>query len=139
MKTGRSVGGWLVGGFVVLTMIVASLVLRNMVSVAASPEDSWVQPVPVPTPPAVHAAKPADADTGGQALAFSQLEPAPVPTPPDGPASPRGQASQATALLLLGLSAFASFCLFLLCLGSGLPADNMVSAVRQAPTACQEG
>jgi hypothetical protein len=135
MKARQSIGGWLVGGLVVLTMVVASLVLGSMVSVAASPEDARVQPVPVPTPPAVHAAEAGDA-AAGPALAFSQPEPA--PTPPDSPASPRGQAIQATVLLLLGLSAFAAFALFLLRLGAGLPAEKMVPGMRQAPTACQE-
>jgi hypothetical protein len=51
MRSRYSVRGRLIGGFVVLTMVTASLVLATMVSTAASPASHQVQPVPVPTPP----------------------------------------------------------------------------------------
>ena len=139
MKTGRFAGGRLVGGFVVLAIVGAFLVVASVVSMDASPTDFKVQPAPVPTPPTVRAI--ADEEVAGmvaRAPATVAPSPKPVPTPPDSPLAPQGQTNWATVALILGLSAFATLGLFLLRLAVSMPAGSTVPGMHQAPTACQE-
>jgi hypothetical protein len=71
MRSRHSIRGRLVGGFLVLTMVAASLVLVTMVSMVASPEDPQVQPVPVLTPPPVQLAATETPATISQRPAFA--------------------------------------------------------------------
>jgi hypothetical protein len=133
MRSRHSVRGRLVGGFVVLTMVAASLVLATLVSMAASPEDPHVQPVPVPTPPA---AQPLAVEA--PATAFQRPAPVLVPTPPDSPVPSQSQASQAPALPLLGLPVLIAVGQAALRLWVGLPAERKAFGFRRTATACQE-
>jgi hypothetical protein len=133
MRSRYSVRGRLIGGFFVLTMVAASLVLATMVSMIASPEDPQVQPVPVPTPPPVQLAA-----TEAPATVSQRPAPVPVPTPPDSLIPPQGQASQAPALPLLGLPVIVAVGLAVLRLWVGLPSERKALGLRRTATACQE-
>jgi hypothetical protein len=133
MRSKHSVRGRLVGGFVVLTMVAASLVLATVVSMAASPENHQVQPVPVPTPPPVQPVA-----VEAPATASQRPVPMPVPTPPDSPVPSQGQASQAPALSPLGLPVLVAVGLAALRLWVGLPAERKAFGSRRTATACQE-
>lgn len=133
MRSRRSVRGRLVGGFVVLTMVAASLVLATMVSMAASPENHQVQPVPVPTPPPMQLAA-----TEAPATVSQRPAPVPVPTPPDSLVPPQSQASQVPGLSLLGLPVLVAVGLAALRLWVGLPAERKALGLRRTATACQE-
>jgi hypothetical protein len=133
VRSRRSVRGRLVGDFVVLVLVVASLVLATMVSTPVSPNYPQVRPVPVPTPPP---AQPVEARV--PATVAQRPAPAPVPMPPGNSVSPRGQASQASALALFELPALAAAGLVAFRLWVGLPAERKASAARRATTACQE-
>lgn len=132
MRSKRSVRGRLVGGFVVLAMVVASLVLATMSSVAASREVPQVQPLPVPAPPVQQAVSTAPA------LVSERPAPVPVPMPPGIPASPQNRANQALAVPLLGLSTSLALGLVGLRLGAGLPARRAAFGSGRAAAACQE-
>lgn len=133
MRSRRSVRGWLVGGFVVLTMVVSCLVLAILVSIAASPEDPQVQPVPVPTPSPVQLVA-----TGEHGTILLRPEPVPVPTPANSPVPLQGQASQSPDLPLLGVPVLVAVGLAALRLWVGLPAERKAFGLRRAATACQE-
>ena len=139
MKTVRLAGNKLVRGFVVMAFVVAPLVLVSIVSMGASPQEVKVQPEPVPTPPPVQAVA-VDASAGAVAKASAAVAPSPKPVsmPPGSQVIPQGQASWATLSLFLGLSTFATVGLFFLRLVANLAAGNVMSGMRQAPTACQE-
>jgi hypothetical protein len=133
MRSRDSVRGRLVGGFVVLTMVAASLVLATVVSMAAPPEDPQVQPVPVPTPSPVQPGA-----VAAPATAFQRPAPVPAPTPPGSPVLSQGQASQAPAISLLGLPVLVAVGLAALRLWVGIPAERKALGLRRTATACQE-
>jgi hypothetical protein len=133
MRSRYSVRGRLIGGFVVLTMVTASLVLATMVSTAASPASHQVQPVPVPTPRPVQLAA-----TEAPATFPLRPTPVPVPTPPDSLVPPQSQASQAPDLSLLGLPVLVAIGLPALRLWVSLPAERKALGLRRTATACQE-
>lgn len=135
MKARRSVRGRLVGGFVVLAMVVASLVLATMISVAASPEEPWVQPLPAPPPVPVEARA---QQVVSAVPALVSQRPAPVPMPPGIPASPQKRANQALAVPLLGLSTCLALGLVALRWRVGLPAGRAAFGSGRAAAACQE-
>lgn len=133
MVTRHSARSWLVGGSAVLAMVVASLVLVTMISMAAVTQDVQVQPVPVPTAPLVQ-----QAVSSVPATLSQRPAPAPVPAPPGSAASPQGQANRVPALPLLGLSTFVTLGLATLRWWVGLPAERAVFGAGQAATPCPE-
>jgi hypothetical protein len=133
MKTGRPFRGNLVGGFIVLAMVIAPLVLVNIVSVAASPAARQVQAVPVPTPPPV---QPAEASSPAPVAA--RPAPMPVPTPSNGGPAPDGQLGTSPALLLLALPALAVTGLAAVQRQAGGSAEAASRRPRATTTPCQE-
>ena len=133
MKTGRSVRGNLVGGFIVLAMVVASLVLVDMVSMAGSQQFPLVQPVPVPTPPPV---QPTEASS--PAIVAAHPAPMPVPTPSNGGPAPDGQAGTVPVLFWLTLPALAVTGLAAVQRQSGGSAEAASLRPRATATPCQE-
>ena len=121
----------LVGGFVILMVVVASLVSASMLSLATDPARPQAQPVPVPTPAAPQSA------ASVPAVIAQRPAPVPAPAPPGGSAPPRGEVSQATVLVLLGLPVLAT-ALVTLRSWAGLSAVTTVLGPGRVVTACQE-
>jgi hypothetical protein len=133
MKANGFVRGRFVGGFLVLALIVASLVLANTLASSANVAEFRVQPAAVPTPPVVQPAE------RSAALALAAIpEPQPVPTPPGIQAHSSRQAGQPPALLLLGLSAVAAISLMSVRLWVNAPGETARHGARPTTTPCPE-